>query len=252
MCIRDRYGNDQVPVGVGLSTRTAATADEVGLFVNELPVRVTVPDGSFRDHAGAVRAQVRALNAFRSVPLAHVVTGLRPAPALTPVSVGYRRRGPEPVFDQVATTVEWSLFSGAARNALHVQIVDGPHPDGTDTVELSLQYSPAALPADAAARIGGHLLTMLTAVAADPEQPVAELPLLPDDELDLVCRAWSGPDRAGHGDPGHAVSHPEADGTVLALFADQVRSRPGRPGRVRRRAAAAARRPAAPGPPRPR
>ncbi|WP_326552166.1 non-ribosomal peptide synthetase [Micromonospora sp. NBC_01813] len=210
-----RYGNDQVPVGVGLSTRTAGTADEVGLFVNELPVRVAVTDGSFREHALAVREQVRALNAFRCVPLAHVVTGLRPATSVTPVSFGYRRRGPEPVFDQVATTVEWTLFGGAARNALHVQVVDGPHPDGTDTVELSLQHSPAVLPVEAVARIGSHLQTMLAAVTTDPEQPVVDLPLLPADELELVCRAWNT--------TGRAVA-PQV--TVLTLVAEQVRRDP--------------------------
>ncbi|WFE30059.1 amino acid adenylation domain-containing protein [Solwaraspora sp. WMMD791] len=232
LAVFDRYGNRQVPVGVGLSTRTPGTADEIGLFVNELPVCVAVADGSFGDHAVAVRRQVRALNAIRSVPLAQVVTGLRPAPSVTPVSVGYRRRGAAPVFDGVPSSVEWSLFCGAARNALHLQIVDGSGSgsdggsDGggggggggdaaVDLVELSLQYSPAAIPADAVARIGTHLRTMLAAVVDDPYQPVDGLPLLPADELDQVTRVFAGGDRG----------RPEA-ATVPELFAAQVRRDP--------------------------
>ncbi|MFV2083597.1 non-ribosomal peptide synthetase [Micromonospora sp. LOL_021] len=212
-----RYGNQQVPVGVGVSTRTADDADEVGLFVNELPVTGSVPDDAgFRDLAHAVRDETRALNRFRAVPLAHVVTGLRPAPALTPVSIGYRRRAAEPVFDAVPTTVDWAMFSGAARNALHIQVVDGPATDsGQEHLEINLQFSPTAVPADAVTRIGDHLRTLLTAVATDPEQPVADLPVLPTAESELVCRSWNATDR----------DYP-ADATVPLLFAAAVRRTP--------------------------
>ncbi|WDZ83593.1 non-ribosomal peptide synthetase [Micromonospora cathayae] len=205
-----RYGNTGVPVGVGLSTRTPAQADQIGLFVNELPVRVAPADGDVAGYARAVRARVRELNAFRDVPLAHAVSGLRPAPALTPVSVGYRRRGAEPTFDGVASRVEWTLFSGAARNALHVQMVDGP-----DGLTVGLQYAPAAIDADAVTRIGGHLRTMLAAVVADPGQPVAGLPLLPADEADLVLRAFNDTGRA----------YPVGV-TVPTLVAERVRDTP--------------------------
>ncbi|WFE21614.1 amino acid adenylation domain-containing protein [Solwaraspora sp. WMMD937] len=216
-----RYGNQQVPVGVGVSTRTADDADEIGLFVNELPVTAPVPDDAgFRDLAHAVRDETRALNRFRAVPLAHVATGLRPAPALTPVSIGYRRRAPGPVFDAVPTTVDWAMFSGAARNALHIQVVDGPAPDSDQehlesNLEINLQFSPTAVPTAAVARVGDHLRTLLAAVATDPEQPVADLPVLPPAESELVCRGWNATGR----------DYP-ADTTVPLLFAAAVRRTP--------------------------
>ncbi|MEU8261973.1 amino acid adenylation domain-containing protein [Micromonospora sp. NPDC048999] len=208
-----RYGNRGTPVGVALSTRTPDQADRVGLFVNELPVAADPADGTFRDHAHAVRARLREAYRHRAVPLAHVVSGLRPAPALTPVSIGYRRRGAEPVFAGVASAVDWTLFCGAARNALHVQIVDGP-----TGVTVSLQHSPSAIDTDAVRRIGGHLRTMLTAVVADPDRPVADLPVLPVDELDRVTRAWNDTARA----------YP-AEATVPALFAARVATDPDAP-----------------------
>ncbi|MEH1016182.1 amino acid adenylation domain-containing protein [Micromonospora sp. CPCC 206060] len=206
----DRYGNRGTPVGIGLSTRTADQHDQVGLFVNELPVTVGAVTGTFRDHARAVRGRVRELYRFRSVPLAHAVPGLRPAPASTPVSVGYRRRGAEPVFPGVASSVDWTLFSGAARNALHVQIVDGP-----TGITVGLQYSPAAIDPAAVVRIGGHLRTLLAAVVDDPDRPVAELPVLTRDERDLVLHTWNDTARA----------YP-AGITVPALFAERVRAEP--------------------------
>ncbi|WP_199561846.1 non-ribosomal peptide synthetase [Micromonospora deserti] len=209
----ERYGNRGIPVGVALSTRTPDQADRVGLFVNELPVTADTAEGTVRDHVHAVRARLREVYRYRAVPLAHAVSGLRPAPALTPVSIAYRRGGVEPVFPGVASEVDWTLFCGAARNALHVQIVD------TSTgVTVSLQHSPSAIDTDAVRRIGGHLGTMLAAAVADPDRPVAELPVLPADELDHVTRAWNDTDRA----------YP-AEATVPALFAGRVAADPDAP-----------------------
>ncbi|MDG4798020.1 amino acid adenylation domain-containing protein [Micromonospora sp. WMMD1082] len=212
-----RYGNRDAPVGVTLSSRTPDEADRIGLFVNELPVVADPAEGTFREHARAVRARLREVYRYRAVPLAHAVPGLRPAPALTPISIGYRRRGDEPVFPGVASEVDWTLFCGAARNALHVQIVDTPA--GNTTV--SLQHSPAAIDTDAVRRIGGHLRTLLAAVVADPDRPVAELPVLPADEWDQVTRGGHGPARA---------YPPES--TVTALFAARVAADPDAPALV--------------------
>ncbi|WP_199714483.1 non-ribosomal peptide synthetase [Micromonospora radicis] len=208
-----RYGNRGVPLGVALSTRTPQQADRVGLFVNELPVAVDPAEGTFRAHAHAVRARLREVYRHRAVPLAQAVSGLRPAPALTPVSVGYRRRGAEPVFPGVSSRVEWTLFGGAARNALHVQIVDAP-----TGVTVSLQHSPAAIDTDAVRRIGAHLLTLLAAAVADPDRPVAQLPLLPDEELDRVTRGFNDTTR------GYPV-----EATIPALFAARVAVEPDAP-----------------------
>ncbi|RKR86143.1 amino acid adenylation domain-containing protein [Micromonospora pisi] len=206
----DRYGNQDLPVGVGMSTRTARSAGRVGLFVNELPTYPPDPSGSFRDYAHAVRTGLREAYRFRHVPLARAVNGLRPAPALTPVSVGYRRRAAAPEFAGAATEVVWSLFNGTARNALHVQVVDG-----SDAVTVSLQHSPAAIDGAAVDRIGAHLRTVLAAVLDDPDRPMVTLPLLPPDE-------W-----AGLVDDGNATARDyPVEATVPELFTARVRRHP--------------------------
>jgi len=202
-----RYGNPAQPVVVGLSTRTVTTADHIGLFVNELPVVVDADAATFRELAGRVRTELRALYRFRAVPLAHAAGGLRPAPSLTPVSVGYRRRGPEPAFTGVDSSVEWMMFNGAARNALHIQIVDAP-----DAVSVSLQHSPTAIAAAAVGRIGAHLRTLLASAVADPDRP--HLEILPADEHNDVVRQWNLTRRAVPAD------------TVVCIFAAQARQRP--------------------------
>lgn len=182
-----RYGNSGTPVCIGLSTRTSATSDQIGLFVNELPIVVAPAHGTFREYAHDLRQRLRELYAHRDVPLSHAVGGIRPAAALTPISVGYRKRGGDPDFPGISTQVEWTLFGGAARNALHFQIVDGP-----DGLAVSLQHSPEALPADAVRRIAEHLKTVL---AADPDADLATIPIMPRTELDTVLTGWNATER---------------------------------------------------------
>ncbi|MEU7820499.1 amino acid adenylation domain-containing protein [Catellatospora sp. NPDC049133] len=204
-----RYGNTGLPVAVGLSTRDEHTAAGIGLHVNELPIGVAPARGRFREYAHDLRSRLRELYRHRTVPLAQVVGGLRAAPSLTTVSVGYRRRGPAPAFPGLSTDVLWSLFHGAARNALHLQIVDGPDGD----LAVSLQHSPAHLPTAAVHRIGQHLRTVLAAVAADPDTDVATMAVMPDEELAAVLHDWNDTAR-------------EQRGTVAQLFATQARLRP--------------------------
>ncbi|MFK3979310.1 amino acid adenylation domain-containing protein [Micromonospora sp. NPDC050397] len=206
----DRYGNRNLPVGVALSTRTPGTGGQVGLLVNELPLHPPAPTGSFRDYVRAVRAGVREVYRFRHVPLARAVAGLRPAPALTPVSVGYRRRTAAPEFPGTTVDVAWTMFNGTARNALHVQVVDGP-----DEVRVSLQHSPTAVDTASVRRIAGHLRTVLAAVVEDPDRPVETLPLLPPDEHAQVVLLANDTAR----------DYPTGV-TVPALFADRVRLAP--------------------------
>ncbi|GLH98152.1 non-ribosomal peptide synthetase [Phytohabitans aurantiacus] len=206
-----RYGNAGLPVSVALSTRTARAAREVGLHVNELPVTVAPPEGTVREYAHSVRARLRKLYRVRTVPLAYAVGGLRPATALTPVSVSYRRQDTDPVFPGVPTTTEWTMPAVAVRNALTVLIVDGP-----DRLRIDLHHHLEAVPGDAAARIAGHLAVLLKAAVTGPrDRPVAALPVLPASEHEQVLRRFN------------ATSRPlPPDATVPAMFAAAVAARP--------------------------
>jgi non-ribosomal peptide synthetase component F len=124
-----RYGNEDPTIAVDMSTRT--DPEEIGLLVNELPVR---PD---RPGLAAVKAKLREIYPHRAVPLSRVV-GLAPRPAIAPVSLSYRRRRGDVAWPGLTANVEWMAFHGTARNALHVQMVD----DGR-VVKVRLQYDPA-------------------------------------------------------------------------------------------------------------
>ncbi|NUP48318.1 MAG: hypothetical protein HOW97_13570, partial [Catenulispora sp.] len=85
-----RYGNTLTSVAVDVTTRRPETAGELGMWVNEVPVTMSVDAKvSFSDLVRAVRAEARAAYAHREVPPARARTGLPPRLALAPVSTSY-------------------------------------------------------------------------------------------------------------------------------------------------------------------
>ncbi|MCX5205527.1 amino acid adenylation domain-containing protein [Streptomyces sp. NBC_00237] len=217
-----RYGGEAVPVSVPLSTRTPELAREIGLFVNELPVFPPVCDASqtFADFAGAVRAELRALYPYRTVPFGTAVPGLSPRVGLAPVSLGYRRRGTGPQFADTGARIDWTVHNRTARNTLHLQIVEAPpspYASGTPGggLDFSLQYDPAALAPDVARRIAGHFRALLAGAVAAPDARLVDLPLLDATELRAVTTAPNATERP----------YP-ADRTVVDLVRDQARATP--------------------------
>ncbi|MFE2867766.1 amino acid adenylation domain-containing protein [Embleya sp. NPDC059259] len=208
-----RYGNARVRTALELSTRTPADIRHVGLFVNELPVssrpRAEQEFGAF---ARELRAELRAVYAFRDVPYSHTVRGLGPRTALTDLTVSYRRRtrAIEPVFPGVEVRVEWIVLPPTARNTAHLQLVEG-----RDRIDGALHVPTDAFAPGVAARIPGHFATLLTTALADPELPIGDLPLLPEAELVRVLHADNATD----------TPYPARD-TVVDLFATRACAAP--------------------------
>jgi amino acid adenylation domain-containing protein len=217
-----RYGNEQATVGIDLSTRARPTRQSIGLFVNELPVTARLSEGqAFREFAAAIRRQLRQVYRFRSVPLARAVTGLDPGLALTPVSLSYRRCGPDPTFDSLAIDVDRSVFNRAARNALHVHVIDGPR-----GMAISFRYSQRAISRADVARIAGHFRELLGAITTDPGTPVDELALLTLGERHRMLAQWNATGTEG---PGFGLLHELVEAQVVRapaagaiIFADRV------------------------------
>ncbi|MFF4945551.1 non-ribosomal peptide synthetase [Streptomyces rubiginosohelvolus] len=207
-----RYGNSSPATAVELSTRRPGSPEHIGLYVNELPV-LTRPDPhrSFADFARDVRAGLAALYDHRPVPLGRAVRGLTPRTALTPLSVSYRRRTGWEALEAPDVEVDWIGFPHAVRNLAHLHLVSGP-----DRLDASFQYRADAFAPGAPARIVGHFRTLLDAVLADPGVRLADLPLLPGDELDRALYAGNGT----------AAARP-AGTTVVGMFAEEAAATPG-------------------------
>ena len=145
-----KYGNRGNSVAVDVSTRLGPP-EHIGSFVNELPVFVDLqPDMTFKEVALQVAVELRHLNRLRAVPLARAGVRLPVATAVSPVSLSYRARAAVPHFEGLSTKVDWMIFNGTARSALHFQVLDGDvAADGAKrgsakdcSIVLSVQYSP--------------------------------------------------------------------------------------------------------------
>jgi acyl carrier protein len=159
-------------VAVAMSTRRADTREHIGLYSTELPVIVTMPpDSSFRRFATQVRAEIRAMNEFREVPLARAVGGMRPSAALAPVSISYRRHRQLPPLPGLDVRVDLMMSTLAIRNMVHLQA-----DDGHDGLHARLYHNLATVDRSTAEHMAECFRSALKTVAADPDIPVAELP----------------------------------------------------------------------------
>lgn len=217
------YGNADPIVSADVSTRTEETADHVGMFVNELPVRVAgAPEttGTFGGFARAVRAELRAAYHHREVPVARALGGVSPRASLTPVSVSYRRRGADPRLAGLRAAVDWTMFNRSVRGTLHLQAVDAP-----GGITAQFRYDPRCLDRAACETIAADLTVLLRAVAERPGASLADLPV-PSPLTPSPSTSSAGPAAETPGD----VAGDEAGGagadvldTVLGIWRDVLK-----------------------------
>jgi acyl carrier protein len=159
-------------VAVAMATRREETKAHVGLFATELPVIVAVqPDSSFRRFAKDVKAEIRAVNEFREVPLARAVGGMRPSAALAPVSISYRRHQQEPALPGIDVRVDRMMSTLAIRNMVHLQA-----DDGHDGLHARLFHNLGTVDRSTAENAAECFRSALKTVAADPDVLLAQLP----------------------------------------------------------------------------
>ncbi|MEU8620494.1 amino acid adenylation domain-containing protein [Streptomyces sp. NPDC048623] len=209
-----RYGNRRPVLGADFGTRGREDRERIGPWVNELPVSgIPDPAESFRSFAGrlvfdqGLRSDLRGLYHHREVPLARAVPGIRPAVALAPVTLGYRRREAAPVFPGVEAEVDWALPNRTARGALRVHMVDGP-----ESWSLALHHDPEVLEHAFAERITDQWTELARTLAEQTDTALGDLPFA-SDEPGLVA-AWN------------RTARPWPDTTLPTLFAEQAARTP--------------------------
>ncbi|GAA1024555.1 MULTISPECIES: non-ribosomal peptide synthetase [Amycolatopsis] len=184
-------GQEDIAVGTVAAGRERAELERlIGFFVNTLVLRSTVDSsGSFREFLGDVRDTVLDAFAHQDVPFDRVVDAAQPVrdPSRTPLfqamvvlqNTGDRPGGGALVAEEVALPATTATFD------LLVQFEE----DG-GAMHAAINYSTGLFDAETIERFAGRLLTALTVLAAQPDQPMASLPLLPQSEVDQL-RVWN-------------------------------------------------------------
>ncbi|WP_199442871.1 non-ribosomal peptide synthetase [Umezawaea beigongshangensis] len=211
-------GRDDVALATAVADRDRPeTEDLVGFLVNTLVLRGEVDESRpFTELLRTAREEV--LDAFdhRELPFQRVVEVLRverdpSRPPLAEVSIALHA-GPRPV------VLSPGLVATQVRPPVHVSSMDLAFDlvDLGETLEGQLTFTTDLFTSATAARLAGHLVTLLTSVAARPGARVAELPV-----MDAAERSWV--DRL-------SVTGPVTPARGVAdLFADRVRADPAAP-----------------------
>jgi amino acid adenylation domain-containing protein len=199
-------GADEVVVGTPVSGRARPwTGEMVGLFATTLPVRAAVGgEASFRDLLAHVREAVLDTMSHAEVPFERVVEELRPerSPGRHPVFqavLALNHDAPADLLALGGVRAEPVLVeNGAAKFDLSLFLTERP-----DGFSAALEYATDLFDAATAERLAAHLRALLAAAAADPDAPLAALPLAGEAERERV-RGWSAaPPAAGVDAPVH-------------------------------------------------
>ncbi len=186
-------GQDDIVVGTPIANRNRPETESlIGFFVNTLVLRTDLSgDPTFAELLTRVRETTLGAYEHQDLPFERLVEELQPQRDLSRT----------PLF-QVMLTVnnteaaEWDLpglrvephpfRSEQATCDLAVSFAETP-----DGLLGSLRYSTALFDADRVRRLGGHLRTVLAAVANDPGRLLSQLPLLPAEEHARVVHDWN-------------------------------------------------------------
>jgi amino acid adenylation domain-containing protein len=219
--ILHRYtGMTDIALGVPIANRKNVEEEAViGLLMNTLVMRMDFSgDPTFRELLLRVRDLALDDYAHQDLPFARLVEILKPPRDLSH-SVLYQvmfifQNLPSQVVRLPGLTLSYPpIRLKTAKTDLSLEVVERE-----DGLEMFFEYNTDLFAPDTIQRLCGHFQTLLTAIVADPSQPVARLPLLSEEERRLITVGWN------------ATETPEPLATTVAqIFEAQAQRRPDLP-----------------------
>ncbi|MFP2902415.1 amino acid adenylation domain-containing protein, partial [Corallococcus sp. 4LFB] len=188
-----RYsGQDDIVVGSPISGRNRREVEGlIGFFVNTLALRADVTGSrSFRHLLRGVRESCLGAFAHQDLPFEQLVDALKPPRDLsrTPLvqTMFVLQRAATPLSLPGLAVEDLPFQSGVSRFDLMLFMRQTPH-----GLVAYWEYNTALFEEATVARMAGHYVRLLEAVTSNPEQPLADLPLLSREEREQVLVAWN-------------------------------------------------------------
>ncbi|HEX6291078.1 MAG TPA: amino acid adenylation domain-containing protein [Herpetosiphonaceae bacterium] len=183
-------GQPDIVTGM-VSTIRPETADgerALGLFLNTLPLRLTLEGGTWLDLLRATFAAERSTLPFRRYPLAEI----------------QRQRGGQPIFEALFNFTHFHVYKRLER-VPQVRVHDGTVFQETnfvfethfnvdpeqEQIHLSLLYSTAQLVQPQVVMIGEYYRRILRAMTTRPAESYRDAALLPAHELRQMLNEWN-------------------------------------------------------------
>ncbi len=189
-----RYtGQEDINVGTPIAGRNRPEIEGlIGFFVNTLVLRAR-PHGAlpFSELVAQTREAALGAYAHQDLPFELLVEALQPQRDLshTPLfQVMFVLDPPAPHFTELPglSLRAVDAHSGAASFDITLSLADGPQGLGG-----YIEYNTDLFDAGTIERMVGHYKTLLGAIVEDPEQPLAEMPLLTDAERQQLLDDWN-------------------------------------------------------------
>ncbi|HYH80745.1 MAG TPA: amino acid adenylation domain-containing protein [Longimicrobium sp.] len=193
-----RYGaGEDVVVGTPVAGRTRLeTEGLIGFFVNMLVIRTAVEgDPTFRELLGRVRGGVLEAQAHQELPFERLVDEMAVERTLahTPLfQVMFTLQAPAADRLELEGLVLEALPPDSGATPYDLSLLLGEEGDG---LAGGLEYRAELFDAATVARMAGHLVRLLEAVAADPDARLSAVDLLDEAERRRVVLEWNATDR---------------------------------------------------------
>ncbi len=219
-----RYsGQSDINVGTPIAGRHYPEVENVvGFFVNTLVMRARFEQvHTFRELLKQVRKVALDAYTHQDVPFEMLVDALQPERALShsplfQVAFGLQNIPLQPLELPDLTLQPLAVDSGTAKFDLTLAMAETEQGLGG-----TFEYNTDLFDAATVRRMVGHLQTLLQAIAENPDQPIATLPLLTPAERHLMLEAWNQT----------ALSTP-IDQCAHRLFEKQAAAQPDRPAAI--------------------
>ena len=191
-----RYtGQEDILLGVPIAERDRPEFQSIIGFLLHTHVLRTMVEGelTFRELVGRVQQGALKLYEHRSVPFDQVVRAMQPERSLSysplfQVMINWRDRDQHLCFIGLDGLEIESVFVDTKISKFDLTLF---LTDMGEEVWAEIEYSTDLFDSASIERMFGHYQTLLEAVAADPEQRVSELPLLPDAERRQLLVQWN-------------------------------------------------------------
>ncbi|MFJ6727418.1 amino acid adenylation domain-containing protein, partial [Streptomyces sp. NPDC091281] len=187
-------GQEDIAVGTASSGRDHRDLEDlVGFLVNTVVLRSHVdPDMSYARLLTRLKETVLDAFAHQDVPFERLVDAVGAArdtsrTPLVQAMVVLQNAPAEPVRLPGVRAVDQPVPRDAAPFDLTVEFFETE-----DGLTARVGYSTALFDEATVARLAGHLTTVLSAAAAEPDRPLATLPMLTEDEYAQVVTGWNG------------------------------------------------------------
>jgi len=195
-----RYtGGEDILLGIPLADRDRPELQSmIGFLLQTHALRTRLAGGmTFRELLARVQKGVLDLYSHRAPPFDQVVSRVQPkrnasyAP-LFQVMINWRDRDQQLSFIGMDGLLVKSLLAESRTSKFDITLM---LTGDLDDIGLEIEYSTDLFKENRIERLAGHYQTLLEAVAADPNQPLADLPLLTQRERRQLLVEWNQTER---------------------------------------------------------